>query len=67
MNSLTGPTGTGSWPRSIWHHLAMPPAAGLPFGTLKRLELASALADEAHDCCCSTSRQPASLTARSTN
>ena len=42
------------------------PAAGLAYGTLKRVELARALCQRPR-CCCSTSRPPASATARSTS
>ena len=44
--------------------VARRPVAGLPFGTLKRVELARALAPS-RACCCSTSRPAASTTRRS--
>ena len=42
------------------------PAVGLPYGTLKRVEIARALAARP-DCCCSTSPRPGSRTPRSTS
>ena len=45
---------------------ALRPAMGLPYGTLKRIELARAMAAQP-SCCSSTSRRPVSPTPRSTS
>ncbi len=44
---------------------AAQPAANLPFGARKRVELARALAARPHPACCSTSRRAASITRKS--